>query len=76
MKGVKGVTAIKINKGNNQKLLNKLSNRMDIGIVKFGQEMPIDGTYNIEDALEEALDLSIYLASQLMHIRQQKKNNG
>tara|TARA_R100000306_G_C4328146_1_gene118811 strand:+ start:209 stop:358 length:150 start_codon:yes stop_codon:yes gene_type:complete len=49
---------------------------MDIGIVKFGQEMPIDGTYNIEDALEEALDLSIYLASQLMHIQQQKKNNG
>ena len=76
MKGVKGVAAIKINKGNNQKLLNKLSNRMDIGIVKFGQEMPIDGTYTIEDALEEALDLSIYLASQLMHIQQQKKNNG
>ena len=49
---------------------------MDMGIVKFGQEMPIDGTYNIEDALEEALDLSISLASQLIHIQQQKKNNG
>ena len=49
---------------------------MDMGIVKFGQEMPIDGTYNIEDALEEALDLSIYLASHLMHIQQQKEKNG
>lgn len=36
--------------------------------------MPLDGTYDLVDALEEALDLSIYLAAEIIHIKNRRWN--
>ena len=32
----------------------------------FGKQMPLDGTYSLKDALEEALDLSIYVGGVVL----------
>ena len=53
-------------KGNNSQLIHLLSKRMEIGNMTFGKQMPLDGTYSLKDALEEALDLSIYVAGVVL----------
>ena len=53
-------------KGNNSQLLNLFSKRMELGNMTFGKQMPLDGTYNLKDALEEALDLSIYVGGVVL----------
>ena len=62
-----------VRKGNNKLILDYFASRLDLGNIKFGDEMPIDGKYNEEDALEEAIDLAAYLISKLFYIR--NKNN-
>jgi|TARA_R100000656_G_scaffold20356_2_gene18302 hypothetical protein len=57
------------NKGNNKRILDYFANRLDIGNVKFGKEMPVDETYDSEDALEEAIDLAAYLISHLFCLK-------
>jgi hypothetical protein len=57
---------LSVNSGNNQKVLEYISTRLESGNDKFGKEIPLDGTYTKKDALEEAVDLSIYLASMLL----------
>ena len=53
-------------KGNNSQLIHLLSKRMEIGNMTFGKQMPLDGTYSLKDALEEALDLSIYVGGGVL----------
>ena len=53
-------------KGNNSQLIHLLSKRMEIGNMTFGKQMPLDGTYSLKDALEEALDLSIYVGGVVL----------
>jgi hypothetical protein len=53
-------------KGNNSQLIHLLSKRMEIGNMIFGKQMPLDGTYSLKDALEEALDLSIYVGGVVL----------
>ena len=57
------------NQGNNKRILDYFANRLDIGNVKFGKEMPVDGTYDSEEALEEAIDLAAYLIAQLFYLK-------
>ena len=54
---------------NNNQVLAFIAQRLDWAKKKHGNEMPLDGTYDLVDALEEALDLSIYLAAQIIHIK-------
>jgi len=57
------------NQGNNKRITDYFANRLDIGNAKFGKEMPIDGTYDVEDALEEAIDMVAYLIVCLFHLK-------
>ena len=56
-------------KGNNTKVMDYISRRLDIGNVKFGKEMPLDGTYDLEDVLEEAVDMAIYLTALILYMK-------
>ena len=56
-------------KGNNTKVMDYISRRLDIGNVKFGKEMPLDGTNNLEDVLEEAVDMAIYLTALILYMK-------
>ena len=58
-----------MSEGNNKRILDYFANRLDIGNVKFGKEMPADGTYDVEDALEEAIDMVAYLIVCLFHLK-------
>jgi hypothetical protein len=49
--------------------MDYISRRLDIGNVKFGKEMPLDGTYNLEDVLEEAVDMAIYLTALILYMK-------
>jgi len=53
-------------KGNNSQLIELFAKRMELGNMTFGKQMPLDGTYNLKDALEEALDLSIYVGGVVL----------
>ena len=53
-------------RGNNSQLIHLISKRMEIGNMTFGKQMPLDGTYSLKDALEEALDLSIYVGGVVL----------
>ena len=55
-------------KGNNKKIINLIHNRMELGIIKFGHEMPI-GFYEDKDVLEEVIDAMIYAASLLLELK-------
>jgi len=59
-------------KGNNTKVMDYISRRLDIGNVKFGKEMPLDGTYNLEDVLEEAVDMALYLTALILYMKDNK----
>ena len=54
---------------NNQKILEKITDRMAEGNKKFGKEMPLDDTYSEEDILEEVIDTAIYASSLLIHLK-------
>ena len=53
-------------RGNNSQLMRLFAKRIEIGDMRFGKEMPLDGTYSLKDALEEALDLSIYVGGVVL----------
>ena len=61
------------NTSNNEKVMDKIESRMNIGNIRFKREMPIDGTYGIKESLEECLDLAIYLAAKLVEIDERSK---
>ena len=52
----------------NAKVIQKIQERLETGNETFNKEMPVDGTYTIREAIEEALDLSIYLSAHLIYI--------
>lgn len=61
--------------GNNNQLIKLLSDRVRDGNTTFGRQMPLDGTYNLEDALEEALDLCLYVACVILETHKATKFN-
>ena len=56
-------------KGNNKKVMDYVSRRLDMGNVKFGKEMPLDGTYDLKDVLEEAVDMALYLTALILYMK-------
>ena len=58
----------------NIKILDLIEERLLIGERKYGNENVInDGRDFIQEALEEALDCSVYLAAKLIEIKNKRK---
>lgn len=57
----------------NSEILRLIESRMEKGRRQYGHGLLVDGGYDwVQEALEEALDLSIYVAARLVEI--QKKD--
>ena len=65
----------------NTKVLSMINKRMEIGQKKYKGTIPIKsegGRDNLKEAIEEVLDLSVYLSAtllELMEIRDEKRNS-
>jgi hypothetical protein len=60
----------------NIKILDLIEQRLLIGERKYGNENVIDdGRDFIQEALEEALDCSVYLAAKLIEIKNKRKED-
>ena len=58
----------------NDEIIKLISERLELGAKKYGKpNMEKDGRCFVTEALEEALDLSVYLAARLIEIK--KTNN-
>ena len=58
----------------NREIIKLISKRLDKGAKKYGkQNMVSDGRDYVQEALEEALDCSVYLAGRLTEIINQNK---
>jgi len=58
----------------NIEILNLIEERLIIGERKYGNENVInDGRDFVQEALEEALDCSVYLAAKLIEIKNKRK---
>jgi len=56
---------------NNDKILCMLKQRLDVGAVKYGEQVPIDGSRdNLKESIEELLDLSIYLTAVALELHE------
>ena len=59
----------------NNQLLKLIEQRLDKGKKRYGKEnISSDGRDFIQEALEEALDCSVYLAGQLIEIQEKLKS--
>ena len=61
-----------MNNSPNNKVVKKITDRLELGNKTFAREIPIDGTYGIVESLEECLDLSIYLAAKLVELEERE----
>jgi len=53
----------------NKKIINLISNRLDIGAVKYGAHLDVHDGRNWErEALEEVLDCMVYAAARLLQL--------
>ena len=60
----------------NIEILDLIEERLVIGERKYGNENVIDdGRDFIQEALEEALDCSVYLAAKLIEIKNKRKED-
>ena len=58
----------------NQEIINLVSTRLLVGEKKYGHEnITNDGRDFIQEALEESLDLAVYVAAKLIEIKQKEK---
>lgn len=58
----------------NNEIIALLKNRLEIGKKEYRQEVdPFDGRDWIQEAIEEALDCCIYLATALLKLQKTKK---
>ena len=61
----------------NIKILDLIEERLLIGERKYGNENVInDGRDFIQEALEEALDCSVYLAAKLIEIKNKRREES
>ena len=61
----------------NKKILNLVKERLLVGERKYGNENIInDGRDFIKEALEESLDLAVYVSARLIEINQKEKQMG
>jgi len=53
----------------NERIINLINNRLDIGAVKYGEHLDINDGRNWErEALEEVLDCMVYVAARLLQL--------
>ena len=53
----------------NKRIMNLISNRLDVGAVKYGEHLDInDGRDWEREALEEVLDCMVYAAARLLQL--------
>ena len=64
--------------GRNKQILKKLEERLSIGQMKYGQDIPInDGRDWLKEGLEEVLDGLVYLTNYLIELdKNNEENNG
>jgi len=62
-------------RGLNQEIIEKIKLRLEKGRSTYNKEVTLNDPRDyLQEAIEEALDLSVYLSAQL--IRMQELNNG
>ena len=58
----------------NSKILKLIEERLLIGEEKYGNENVVsDGRDFVQEALEESLDLAVYLSAKLIEIKEKEK---
>jgi len=61
---------------NNDKILCMIKQRLDVGAVKYGEQVPIDGSRdNLKEGIEEVLDLCVYLAGVMLELHEKYEND-
>lgn len=61
----------------NNEIVDMIMDRMEKGKVAYGHGLqPNDGHNWVQEALEEALDLAIYLSTKLIQIKMFEKRNA
>jgi len=59
------------NKTTNQRVIEMIKNRLDVGQERYNGNIPRTGEQgrdNLKESLEEALDLAIYLSAEIISI--------
>tara|TARA_R100000005_G_C4993407_1_gene200466 strand:- start:71 stop:271 length:201 start_codon:yes stop_codon:yes gene_type:complete len=62
---------------NNTRILLMIKDRLEKGAKKYHTDVPLDGDHgrdNLKEAIEEALDLSVYLSAVLLSLH--RRDNG
>tara|TARA_Y100001938_G_scaffold143176_1_gene215546 strand:- start:264 stop:581 length:318 start_codon:yes stop_codon:yes gene_type:complete len=58
---------------NNQKIVQLIKKRLTQGAKEHGAEVPFNDTRDhLQDALEEALDMAVYLAAKIIEIKRRE----
>ena len=67
-------------KGTNEKVVKLIADRLEVGQKKYGQDMQLrDGRDMIQESLEELLDACVYIATELIKLKERVgkySNNG
>lgn len=54
---------------NNMRILYQIQERLNNGAKQYGEFVPLDGSRdNLKEALEEALDLAVYLSAVVLEL--------
>ena len=62
-------------KTNNDKIISLLKEKINEGAKKYGEQVPIDGSRdNLKDAIDELLDLCIYLSAVALELHEKYRN--
>jgi len=58
----------------NERIVSEVKSRLDAGAKKYGEEiLDSDPRDWVQEALEEVLDLAVYISAQLIRIRDASK---
>ena len=63
-------------KTTNQRVMDLIKELLEVGQERYNGDIPLTGTKNrdnLNESLEEALDLSIYLAAEIISILDKRK---
>ena len=61
-------------KGYNKEIMDRIAERLEIGKREYGHQVDInDGRNWVKEALEEALDLSVYISAKLLQLEEKGK---
>ena len=62
---------------NNAKIMLNVYQQLKKGGMSYKKDVPLDGSRNhIKDALEESIDLAVYVSARLIEINEEEKNEN